>query len=72
MKIIQYKNGSGYFQFTWKERITLLLKGKLVMTDFALRHFGNAWINLILNWQHNFNEEIQKIETTTDTEIELK
>ena len=41
MKFKQYENGSCDIEFSWKERLILLKKGKLHLSDEYLRHFGN-------------------------------
>ena len=41
MKFKQYENGSCDIEFSWKERLTLLRKGKLHLSDENLKHFGN-------------------------------
>ena len=38
----QHKNGSCDIEFSWKERLILLRKGKLHLSDEAFRHFSNV------------------------------
>jgi hypothetical protein len=72
MNFKQYDNGSCDIEFSWKERLILLKKGKLHLSDEDLRHFGNTLIKMVLDWQLKFNEEIQNKQTFTDTKIEGK
>ena len=42
MKFKQYENGSCDIEFSVKERWLILKKGKIHLSDEALRHFGPA------------------------------
>jgi hypothetical protein len=72
MKFKQYKNGSCDIEFSWKERLTLLRKGKLHLSDEALRHFGNRLVQMVADWNLNFNEELKNKNTTSNDKIEGK
>jgi hypothetical protein len=72
MKFKQYENGSCDIEFSWKERLILFRKGKLHLSDEALRHFGNALMGMVLNWNHKFKEDIANKTTFEDTKIEGK
>jgi hypothetical protein len=72
MKFKQYKNGSCDIEFNWKERINLLRRGKLHLSDENFRHFSNNLIKIIMDWQLNFNEKIGQQQTTENTEIKTK
>jgi hypothetical protein len=72
MNFKQYDNGSCDIEFSWKERLILLKKGKLHLSDENLRHFGNTLVKMVLDWQLKFNKEIQNKQTYTDTKIEGK
>jgi hypothetical protein len=72
MKFKQYKNGSCDIEFSWKERFILFRKGKLHLSDEYLKHFGNNLVNIVMSWQLNFKEEINKKITTEETKIEGK
>jgi hypothetical protein len=68
----QYENGSCDIEFSWKERLILLKKGKLHLSDEAFRHFGNNLIKMVSDWNIKFNKELQSKLTYKDTKIEGK
>jgi hypothetical protein len=47
MKFKQYKNGSCDIEFSLKERFLILKKGKIHLSDEALRHFGNKLVQMV-------------------------
>jgi hypothetical protein len=59
----QYDNGSCDIEFSWKERIMILKKGKIHLSDENLKHFGNNLIKVVMEWQLKFNEKTQNIQT---------
>jgi hypothetical protein len=69
MKFKQYENGSCDIEFSWKERLTLLRKGKLHLSDESLKHFGNHLIHTVVQWQIKFSDKLNNIETKKNTEI---
>ena len=72
MKFTQYQNGSCDIEFSWKERFILFKNGKLHLSDEHLRHFGNNLVKIVSEWNRNFNDELQKKETTINSKIEGK
>jgi aromatic ring-opening dioxygenase LigB subunit len=72
MKFKQYENGSCDIEFSWKERIILLKRGKLHLSDENLRHFGNNLVKIVADWQLKFSDEIANKQTFTNTKIESK
>ena len=69
MKFKQYDNGSCDIEFSWKERLTLLRKGKLHLSDENLKHFGNNLVKMVMDWQIKFEERVANKITFKDTEI---
>jgi hypothetical protein len=59
----QYENGSCDIEFSWKERLMILKKGKLHLSDENLKHFGNNLVKVVMDWQLKFNEKTQNIQT---------
>jgi aromatic ring-opening dioxygenase LigB subunit len=59
----QHDNGSCDIEFSWKERIRILKKGKIHLSDENLRHFGNNLVKIVMDWQLKFNEKTQNITT---------
>lgn len=69
MEFRQYKNGSCDIFFSWKEKFIILKKGRIHLSAEAVKHFGNHLVKIVADWQVNFNEELQKKLTKSDTEI---
>jgi len=59
----QYENGSCDIEFSWKERMMILKKGKLHLSEDNLKHFGNNLVKVVMEWQLKFNEKTQNIQT---------
>jgi hypothetical protein len=72
MKFKQYENGSCDIEFSVKERWIILKKGKIHLSDEALRHFGNNLVKMVSEWNLKFKQEIQEKITYNDTKIEGK
>ena len=72
MKFKQYENGSCDIEFSWKERLLLLKKGKLHLSDEALRNFGNKLVHMVAEWNFKFKDEIKNTNTYDNTKIEGK
>ena len=69
MKFKQYENGSCDIEFSWKERLTLFRKGKLHLSDEALKHFGNHLVKMVFDMQYKLKKEIANKQTFEDTEV---
>lgn len=69
MKFKQYENGSGDIEFSWKERLIILKKGKIHLSDENLKHFGNYLVKIVSDWHLKFNEKTRNKLTFTNTEI---
>jgi hypothetical protein len=72
MKFKQHENGSCDVEFSLKERWIILKKGKIHLSDEALRHFGNKLVQMVSEWNLKFNKELQNKMTFDDTKIEGK
>jgi len=72
MKFKQYENGSCDIEFSVKERWIVLKKGKIHLSDEALRHFGNKLVQMVSEWNLKFNDEIKSKNTYDNTKIEGK
>jgi len=72
MKFKQYENGSCDIEFSLKERWLILKKGKIHLSEEALRHFGNNLVKVVMDWQLKFKKETQEKVTYNDTKIEGK
>ena len=71
MKAI-FNQNNNQFVFSWKERITLLIKGKLILDDLALRHLGNFLMKMYVDWLEKQPEHIKQTVSSVDTEIKTK
>jgi hypothetical protein len=72
MKFKQYQNGSCDIEFSVKERWIILKKGKIHLSDEALRHFGNNLVKMVSEWNLKFKQETQEKITYDNTKIEGK
>ena len=72
MKFKQYENGSCDIEFSVRERWIILKKGKIHLSDEALRHFGNNLVKMVSDWNLKFNNELQNKVTYDNTKIEGK
>ncbi len=72
MKFKQYENGSCDIEFSVKERWIILKKGKIHLSDEALRHFGNNLVKMVSDWNLKFKKETQEKLTYDNTKIEGK
>jgi len=72
MKFKQYENGSCDIEFSLKERWIILKKGKIHLSDEALRHFGNRLVQIVSDWNLKFNKEVENKITFANTKIEGK
>ena len=72
MKFKQYEDGSCDIEFSWRERFILFKKGKLHLSDEALRHFGNTLMGMVVHWNQKFKEDVADKITFNDTKIEGK
>jgi len=72
MKFKQYENGSCDIEFSAKERWIILKKGRIHLSDEALRHFGNKLVQMVSEWNLKFNDEIKSKNTYDNTKIEGK
>lgn len=72
MIFIQYPDGSCDIKFSWRERLILFRKGKLHLSDEALRHFGNNLMRIVAELNSKLNEKTANLETREDSKIEGK
>jgi hypothetical protein len=72
MKFNQKEDGSCDLEFSWKERLILLKKGKLHFTSESFKDFGNVFIKIVFDWQLKFNDDIKNKITRENKDINLK
>jgi hypothetical protein len=68
----QYKNGSCDIEFSFKEKLIILRKGKIHLSDEALRHFGNTLVKMVADWNLKFNDDIKNLQTNSNTKIKVE
>ncbi len=63
----QKKDGSCDIEFT-KEELKIISKHKKIfLSAEGLRHFGNALIKIVAEWNMNFNENVKELMTDDKT-----
>ncbi len=72
MKFKQYENGSCDIEFSKEEIKILNEKGKIHLSDEALRHFGNHLVRIVAEWNFKFKKETQDKVTYDNSEIKGK
>jgi hypothetical protein len=65
----QHENGSCDIVFSEEEIQAINKKKQLHLSDKALKHFGNHLMNIIVQWQLKFNNEVKNSLSDRDTEI---
>lgn len=61
MKFIQYKDtGACDIEFSEEEIKTISINKKIHFSPEALNLFGNALGKIVMDWNTNFNEDLQK------------
>jgi hypothetical protein len=68
----QYENGSCDIEFSEEEISIINKKGKIYLSEEALRHFGNCLVRIVSDFNLKFKEEIKNKQTFDDTKIEGK
>jgi hypothetical protein len=68
----QHKDGSCDIEFSWKERLILFRKGKLHLSDEALKHFGNTLMKMVMDWQLYMKKDLAEKMTNDSSKIEGK
>jgi hypothetical protein len=73
MQFIQNpEDGSCRIKFSWRERVILFFKGRILMDTQSFRHFSNNLVRMVAEWTKNFEPEVQKMHTTEDDPIQTK
>lgn len=68
MQYKQFKDGSCDITYTWKERFRIFFKGKIHLKADMFKHSCNIMFGLLVKWQQQFDERVQKI-LTRDNQI---
>ena len=67
-----YEKDNSKIIFSWRERITILLKGKLVFTDLFMKHFCNNLFGILVNFQRRFDDKVKKTFNNPHDEVKTK
>jgi hypothetical protein len=51
MNFKQKEDGSCDIEFSWKERWTLFIKGKIYLSPQGLKDFGKCLMQIVVNWE---------------------
>ena len=65
----QYNDGSCDIVFSWRERLILLRKGKLHLSQGSLKNFGNSLVRIIFEFQDKFDEKTSNLFSTDESNI---
>jgi hypothetical protein len=68
----QYEDGSCDIVFSFKEKLLILRKGKIHLSEEALRHFGNTLVKIVADWNIKFNDDIKNLQTDINTKIKVE
>tara|TARA_R100001480_G_scaffold119349_2_gene118454 strand:+ start:1127 stop:1363 length:237 start_codon:yes stop_codon:yes gene_type:complete len=67
MKIVQdNENGGGEIQFSWREVWIMIRHRKVTLTPQTMKILVNSLINICMNFNINFSDELQKQTTRFD------
>tara|TARA_R100001510_G_C7584752_1_gene156468 strand:- start:163 stop:411 length:249 start_codon:yes stop_codon:yes gene_type:complete len=66
---IEYRPEEKSISFSWKERLLILTRGKLVFAPVDFKHFCNCLFNLLVEFQKKFDPKLQKISTNPNDDI---
>jgi len=69
MKFKQFEDGSCDIEFNDEEINYISKNKKLHLTNVFFKHFANYLFKTIVDWQQKFPEEVKKLKTTTEQEI---
>lgn len=69
---IKFEKNNNQIILSWRERIILFCKGKVVLDDIAVRHLGNHLMKMHIDWLETQPESIRSMQTTEETEIKTK
>lgn len=67
-----YEKDNSKIIFTWRERITILLKGKLIFTDLFMKHFCNNLFGILVNFQSRFDDKVKETFNNPHDEVKTK
>jgi len=65
----QKKDGSCDIEFTKEELEIIAEHKKIFLPAEGLRHFGNALVKMVVDWNMNFNEDVKKLITDDKTVV---
>ena len=72
MNFKQKKDGSCVLHFSDEEIKIIQNKKSIHFTAEALRHFGNVLMRMVMEFNNNFEDNIAKLSTSTDSVIKGK
>ena len=72
MRFVQKEDGSCDLEFSLKERLLLIRKGKLHFTNETFKHFSNHLGHMIMQWNIKFDKKLSNLQTSQDIKTEAK
>ena len=69
MKFKQFEDGSCDIEFNDEEINCISKNKKLHLTNVFFKHFANYLFKTIVDWQQKFPEEVKRLKTKTEQEI---
>jgi hypothetical protein len=69
MKFKQFEDGSCDIEFNDEEINYISKNKKLHLTNVFFKHFANYLFKIIVDWQQKFPEEVKRLKTKTEQEI---
>ena len=64
----QKEDGSCNIEFSWKERWSLFIKGKIIFDSAGLKHFSNMLVKMVSDWHQRFDDKTKQIQTHDSSE----
>jgi len=72
MKFIQKEDGSCDLEFSFKERLLLIRKGKLHFDNETFKHFSNHLGHMVMQWNLKFDDKLKNLQTDSSVKTEAK
>ena len=72
MEFRQKKDGSCTLHFNENEVKIINEKKSLYFTPYVLRHFGNALMRMVMEFNENFDDKTKNMESDNNTKVEGK
>ena len=68
----QKEDGSCDVEFSWKERWSLFIRGKIIFDSAGLKHFSNMLVKMVSDWHERFDDKTKQIQSHDSSESPKK